>query len=306
MKVSVFDLDGEKKAHFDFKSLDLIPLYPTMSAQNNVGVDKNIAYTRNLRDFLPSTSRVHYNKPYEMRYQGCCWKTMTHQQLAASLEFKVTAKVFDVTNVSPRITLPSMWYINLDCDSTLDLNPFDIDEDDVIKCRWAEKDEAGFASIHEANRSFIELNSEKCKLTFDSKIFRTFYQNVDWVELEFIMPIAIMIEDSENEVIRSSMPVQFLAGNMLPSDTSATGNINKREVAGVPSKNDHTAIGLNNGADADDLTTIDATENFNCDLIPVLTSIKDLKFTSEQEPEIKRSFDIYKDGRNRNKKMYLS
>ena len=298
------------KTNFNFNGLNLTSLYPTTSAQNR---KQNLAYTRNLREFLPGTSREHYNEPYEIGYQGCCWKAMTpsfpatsNQQQATSLEFKVTAKVFDVTNVAPRITLPSMWYINLECDSTLDLHPFDINENDIIKCRWAKEDEAGFASINEAKRPFMKLNSEKCKPTFDSKIFRKFYQNVDWSELEFIMPIAIMIEDSQNEVIRSSMPVQFLAGNMLLSDTSATGNINKREVAGVPSKNDHTAIGLNNGADADDLTTIDATENFNCDLIPVLTSIKDLKFTSEQEPEIKRSFDIYKDGRNRNKKMYLS
>ena len=278
-----------------------------MPAQSDAVVEGNLAYTRNVRDFLPSTSRKHYKEPYEIGYQGCCWKTMTpsdpaNQQLATSLEFKVTAKVFDVTNVAPRITLPSMWYINLECDSTLDLHPFDINENDIIKCRWAEEHEAGFAAINEAKRPFMKLNSESCMLTFDSKIFRTFYQNVNWSELEFIMPIAIMIEDFQNEVIRSSMPVQFLAGNMLLSDTSATGNINKREVAGVPSKNDHTAIGLNNGADADDLTTKDATENFNCELIPVLTSIKDLKFTSEQEPEIKRSFDIYKDGRNRNKK----
>ena len=277
-KVSVTDLDGSFKNSFNFAALNM-----TSVPQNN------IAYTTNHRDFLESTSKKYFNVPYTFGYEGCCWQTTSQvdlsepdsdssvkQHVDVPLEFKMIAKVFDVNNVAPRVVLPLMWYINIGCDSSLELHPYDQDKDDDIKCRLANENEAGSASLNDSDHTFITLVSETCRLEFDADKFRIFSQTSDWSKRELSIPIAIMIEDFHNDTILSSMPIQFLVATMPASDTAG-----------------------------DDVTSdeiMESTERIDCDIIPVLSSIKDLLPSSNQiqESGITRSFDIYEGGRNEN------
>ena len=203
------------------------------------------------------------------------------------------AKVFDVKNVAPRIVLPSMWYVNIGCSSSLELRPFDEDNDDVIKCRWADKNEAGFAAFNASDNPFINLVSESCELEFDAEKFRQFNETSDWSKQELSIPIAIMIEDFRNNVKRSSMPVQFLVATMPTSDTDGDEDAQQNVLY------DQTDGVMDNGGDALTGQTIGSSEIVNCALIPVLSSIKDL--VSSLEPKIIRSFDIYEGGRNGNR-----
>ena len=213
------------------------------------------------------------------------------------------AKVFDVINVAPRIVLPSMWYVNIGCNSSLELRPFDQDNDDVIKCRWADKNEAGFAAFNASDHPFINLVSESCELEFDAKKFREFKETSDWSKPNLSIPIAIMIEDFRNNVKRSSMPVQFLVATMPSSDTDGDDDAQQNIL------HDRTDGGMDNGGDDDPDQTIGPTKMVNCALMPALSSIKDLTSSlgleepnsgQAQEPEMIRSFDIYEGGRNGN------
>ena len=285
VKATLTDSDGEFKKAFPFNTFNLTSL------QGNLG------YARNLHDFKIATSKEHFNEPFTYGYEGCCWQTSlqndltelesdspTNEQADVSFEFKMIAKVFDVKNVAPRIVLPSMWYVNIGCSSSLELRPFDQD-DDVIKCRWADETEAGFAAFNPLYHPFINLVSESCQLEFDAEKFQKFYEDSDGSKPEVTIPIAIMIEDFDQTGFkRSSMPIQFLLGTMLSSDID------------VP----QTDGGVNNGEDAEASETIEPTEMVNCDLIPVLSSIKDLVSHTDQESKIIRSFDIHEGGRNGN------
>ena len=276
----------------------------------------NLGYARNLHDFKTETSMLHLIKQFAYGYEGCCWQTRsqndlahlesdspTNQQTNVSFEFKMIAKVFDVTNVAPRIVLPSMWYVNIGCNSSLELRPFDQDHDDVIKCRWADKNEAGFAAFNASDQPFINLVSESCELEFDAKKFRELNATSDWSKQELSIPIAIMIEDFRNNLKRSSMPVQFLVATMPSSDTDGDDDAQQNVL------DDRTDGGMDNGGDAETSQTMGPTEMANCALIPALSLIKDLVSSLEpeepnleqaQEPEMIRSFDIYEGGRNGN------
>ena len=259
----------------------------------------NIAYITIHHDFLKSVSRNNFHEPYIFGYEGCCWQTTSQvhlsepdsdssvkQHAGVSLEFKIIAKVFEVNNVAPRVVLPSMWYINIGCNSSLELHPFDQDEDDDIKCRWADENEAGSAPYNESDHAFITLVSETCQLAFDADKFEIYSETSDWSKRELSIPIAIMIEDFHNDKIRSSMPIQFLVATMPASDTD-----------GDAVTSDKTAN-----------QSMESTEGVDCELIPVLSSIKDLLPSSNQiqESGITRSFDIYEGGRNENhSKLYI-
>ena len=78
------------------------------------------------------------------------------------------------------------------------------------------------------------------------------------------------------------MPVQFLVETMHVSG----GDDSKRNVS------------LDNGGDTEASQTMEPTEMVNCDLIPVLSLIKDLVSQRDQESDIIRSFDIHEGGRN--------
>ena len=194
----------------------------------------------------------------------------------------MVARVFDVRNVAPRIILPSMWYVNIGCSSSLEFRPFDQDNDDVISCRWADKSEAGFAAFNAFDNPFINLVSTNCELKFDAEKFQKFYDGPGLSN-----PIAIMIEDFDQTGFkRSSMPVQFLLATMLSSDSDNESKQN---------------VGMDNGGDAEASETMEPTEMVNCDLIPVLSAIKDLvSHTDQTESKIIRSFDIHEGGRNGN------
>ena len=292
-------MDGKFKKTFKFDEQNFTSLHPVVLFVNDgIGRQQNISYTKKLYGFKKSTSRAYFDQPYTFGYEGCCWSTIipTYQQLTSSMDFMVVATVFEVTNIAPRITLPSMWYINKDCDSSLELHPFDIDQNDVIKCRWADENEAGFAATSAIYRSFVKLNDTLCKLEFDQKEFRKFSEENNWSNSNIAIPIAIMIEDYKNGNERSSMPAQFLVGNMLTDDTSGDSD--------VSTETDETDVNTNNGDDAEDYSTIGTTETANCDLIPVLSAVKDLVHMSENAPEIKRSFNVYKNGRNGNHSQF--
>ena len=91
-----------------------------------------------------------------------------------------------------------------------------------------------------------------------------------------------MIEDFRNDILRSSMPAQFL----LSSETGA-GDVTYQDV-------------IENNENQTDADIDNKQQLAQCDLIPVLSVIRDLTTSSEQEPDIKRSLDIYEGGRNGN------
>ena len=277
-----------------FKELNLTSLH-----QNN------IAYTTSHRDFLKSRSTQYFNEPYTFGYKGCCWQTMSQDDVSelgsgssvkmhadVSLEFKMIAKVFDVNNAAPRVVLPSMWYINIGCNNSLELHPFDQDKDDDIQCRWADENEAGFATFNQSDHAFINLVPETCQLEFNADIFQKSSEASDWSKRELSIPIAIMIEDFQNNTQRSSMPVQFLLATMPASGSDEADFLNQDGI------DDETDGELDNKSDARNDQTMELSEMLNCDLIPVLSSIKDLSPSQQaREPEIIRSFDIYEGGR---------
>ena len=289
-KAFLIDSDGEFKKGFQFNTFHLASL------------QENLGYVQNLHDFKNSTSQVHFIEPFTYGFKGCCWKTTSiesdslttsaNQQAGVSLEFEMIAKVFDVNNVAPRIVLPSMWYVNIGCNSSLELRPFDQDNDDVIQCRWADQNEAGFAAFNASEHPFITLVSETCMLEFNAEKFQKFYEASGWSNPDLLsIPIAIMIEDFLDNFKRSSMPVQFLVATMPSSDTGGDSVLD-----------DQTDASMDNRGDAEAFQTIEPTEMDDCDLIPVLSSIKDLVSLTDQESyeEIKRSFDVYEGGRNGN------
>ena len=271
------------------------------SSNQNDNPQSTIAYKRILHDFLKSTSSRYFNEPYTFGYSGCCWKVLkpnnltqsesdssANQKLDESFEFKMIAKVFDVTNVAPRIFLPSIWYINVGCNSSLDLHPFDQDIDDVVRCRWASQDEAGSVTFNDTDQPFLKLDSEKCEIEFNAIKYQYFPANLTWSKRVFSFPIAIMIEDFRDDILRSSMPAQFLVSSLPSSDTEARGVSNQDF---IDNNGNQTDSDLDNESEWD-----------HCDLIPILSVIRYLNFSSEQEPipDIKRSFNIYEGGRNGN------
>ena len=297
LKAPVNYLNGALKKILPFRALNLTSLH---SSNQNENPQSTIGYKRILHDFLKSTSRRYFNEPFTFGFSGCCWQVLrpnnliqsesdssANQKLDESFEFKMIAKVFDVTNVAPRIVLPSIWYINVGCNSSLDLHPFDQDIDDVVRCRWANQDEAGFAAFNDSDHSFLKLDSEKCEIEFDATKFEEFSVNSTRSKPKFSTPIAIMIEDFQNDILRSSMPAQFLVASLPSSDT----------VAGDVSDQDF----IDNNENQTDADIDNEQKLAHCDLIPVLSVIRDLISSSEQEPDIKRSFDIYEGGRNGNK-----
>ena len=296
LKAPVNYLNGALKKILLFRALNLTSLH---SSNQNDNPQSTIGYKRILHDFLKSTSRRYFNEPYSFGFSGCCWQVLkpnnftkaesdssANQKLDESFEFKMVAKVFDVTNVAPRIVLPSIWYINVGCNSSLDLHPFDQDKDDVIRCRWASQDEAGFAAFNDMDQPFLKLDSEKCEIEFDATKFEEFSVNSIRSRPKFSTPIALMIEDFRNDILRSSMPAQFLLAS-LPSGETGAGDVSYQDF--IVNNENQTYADIHN-----------EPQSAHCDLIPVLSVIRDLTTSSEQEPDIKRSLDIYEGGRNGN------
>ena len=296
LKAPVTYLDGTLKTILPFRALNLTSLH---SSNQNDNPQRTIAYKRIQHDFLKSTSSRYFNEPYTFGYSGCCWKVLkpnnltqsesdssANQKLDESFEFKMIAKVFDVTNVAPRIFLPSIWFINVGCNSSLDLHPFDQDIDDVVRCRWASQDEAGSVTFNDTDQPFLKLDSEKCEIEFDTTKFKYFFTNSIRSRPKFSIPIAIIIEDFQNDKLRSSMPAQFLVAS-LPSGDTGAGDVSDQDF-------------IDNNENQTDADIDNEQKLAQCNLIPVLSVIRDLTSSSEQEPDIKRSFDIYEGGRNGN------
>ena len=100
-------------------------------------------------------------------YRGCCWLNLGPDNnnmkvvIAASyssndgesdaiknldfenrdLRFRMAGFMRSLKNPSPRMIVPSQWFLNPGCDSSLELYPF-IPNLNSIKCRWAKYHEA--------------------------------------------------------------------------------------------------------------------------------------------------------------------
>jgi len=124
-------------------------------------------------------------------------------------DYGFIARVFDAENNTPQIKLPSIWKIMSGCASqTLDLSPIDLDGD-TIKCFWATSAEA-VGAYRGNDYNSISLDSETCILTYDG----TADSGKNGAK-----PIVIQVQDFDvNGVMRSSMPIQFLATVWTPTN----------------------------------------------------------------------------------------
>ena len=122
----------------------------------------NITYLLTQSDSLNEGS---VNLSYS--YRGCCWLNLGPDNnnmkvvIAASyssndgesdaiknldfenrdLRFRMAGFMRSLKNPSPRMIVPSQWFLNPGCDSSLELYPF-IPNLNSIKCRWAKYHEA--------------------------------------------------------------------------------------------------------------------------------------------------------------------
>ena len=127
-------------------------------------------------------------------YQGCCWfdlqpdnRNMTEVTVSSNSSnddepdsmknlsndfqnrdsnFLMTGFMKSLKNPSPRLIVPSQWFLNAGCDSFLKLSPF-ISNKNLIKCRWATYDEALGGAFDPAVWPSISL-TEDCLLTYNA------------------------------------------------------------------------------------------------------------------------------------------
>ena len=124
-------------------------------------------------------------------YRGCCWfnlqpdneikqaipvadnsndSTENHQLSGnfadRDLNFKMKGTIRNPTSPSPRMIIPSQWFLNPGCDSSLQLYPF-ISNKNSIKCRWATYQEALGGAYDPNVWPSISL-TEDCLLTYNA------------------------------------------------------------------------------------------------------------------------------------------
>ena len=159
--------------------------------------------------------------PYKITWGSYAWVRFITDAGARAGEggYGFTAYIYDVDNNTPQIKLPPIWKIMADCPSQrLDLSPIDLDGDRV-ECEFANADDARGA-FRSNNYNSITLDTKTCILTYDG---------TQDVATTGVKPIAIQVKDyDENGVLRSSMPVQFLASVWTPVNT----NFNHRQRSG--------------------------------------------------------------------------
>ena len=162
--------------------------------------------------------------PIVYKYQGCCWfnlqpenvisdvgESKSTQNLSENFEdrdlnFKMRGVIMNSAhkNPSPRMIVPSQWFLNQGCDSSLKLNPF-ISNKNLLKCRWATYSEALGGAYDPNIWPSISLTDD-CLLTYNAS------KDSSLVGLK---PIAIMLEDFDsNGNLQNSVPVQFTAGKL--------------------------------------------------------------------------------------------
>ena len=156
--------------------------------------------------------------PYKMTWGNTAWVPFITDAggVAGSGAYGFTAYIYDVDNNTPQVKLPPIWKILSGCAAqTLDLSPIDLDGDTVV-CKWATSAEAQGA-YRGGSFNSITLDETTCILTYDG---------TQDVATTGVKPIAVQVMDYDsNGVIRSSMPVQFLATVWTPSNTNFASNL---------------------------------------------------------------------------------
>ena len=126
-------------------------------------------------------------------YQGCCWfdlqpdnRNMTEVTVPSNssndgepdsmqnftnfhnrdLNFLMTGFMKSLKNPSSRMIVPSQWFLNHGCDSSLKLFPF-ISNNNWIKCRWATYDESLGGAYDPNTWPSISLTDD-CLLTYNA------------------------------------------------------------------------------------------------------------------------------------------
>ena len=223
--------------------------------------------------------------PIVYKYKGCCWfnlqpdnvisdvdESNSTQNLSENFEdrnlnFKMRGVIMNSThkNPSPRMIVPSQWFLNQGCDSALKLNPF-ISNKNLLKCRWATYLEALGGAYDPNIWPSISLTDD-CLLTYNASKDSS---------LAGMKPIAIMLEDFDSDGnLQNSVPIQFTAGK-LPS-------LYVEEAVKTP----------------EEVTTLE------CENIPILKSIVNLKTQESLLSEtgsdygdfINKEIDIYAGGK---------
>lgn len=167
------------------------------------------------------------SQPFTFGWRRCCWVGLTddngnhvrESDARADGDMVQQMAVYDVDNNSPSFKLPPVWKIMTGCpDQQIDLAPADIDGDRV-RCRWANVTEAG-AAVHDATLwPSLTLNATTCTVKYDGTKDQSNFG---------VKPIALMMEDFDaNGLVRSSVPVQFLAQVWTP-------NMSTRSIGAYP------------------------------------------------------------------------
>lgn len=127
-------------------------------------------------------------------YQGCCWfdlqpdnRNVTEVTVSSNssndgepdwmenlsndfknrdLSFLMAGFMKSLKNPSPRMIIPSQWFLNAGCDSSLKLFPF-ISNNNLIKCRWANEQEALGGAFDPVVWPSISLTDD-CLLTYNA------------------------------------------------------------------------------------------------------------------------------------------
>ena len=127
-------------------------------------------------------------------YRGCCWfdlqpdntnmsevtvpsnssnddesdsiENLSNDFQNGDLNFLMTGFMRSLNNPSPRMIVPSQWFLNPGCDSSLQLFPF-ISNKNLIKCRWANYQEALGGAYDPNIWPSISL-TEECSLTYNA------------------------------------------------------------------------------------------------------------------------------------------
>lgn len=149
----------------------------------------------NINQLLPQSDSLNEG-PVDLTYsyRGCCWLNLQpdNEKMTAvivvdnsstdgesdaienlandfenrDLRFRIAGFMKNLKNPSPRMIIPSQWFLNPGCDSSLKLFPF-ISNKNLIKCRWATYDEALGGAYDPVVWPSILL-TEDCLLTYNA------------------------------------------------------------------------------------------------------------------------------------------
>ena len=121
-------------------------------------------------------------------YRGCCWFNLEpdneikqampaadnnneNHQLSGGfknrvMQFKMKGIIRNSKSPSPRMIIPSRWFLNPGCDSTLQLYSF-ISNENLLKCRWATYQEA-LGGAYDLNVWPSISLTQDCLLTYNA------------------------------------------------------------------------------------------------------------------------------------------